>query len=265
MKCNVQQAEKESEVLKKALFSFDKWLTSVENNKEEIHPECDKSKELRFLTDMCDRVETYFDVTSIRRLLLMLEHRFEKVKGVLADKNTITYPRGYGEINKSKMKSQTQHEIQSKTRDKKNYIVDEHMTQKHKKKGSHLSAKLSDMTRQCTCPRKFLINEKRVVERNGVLFRSSVGKKGPVLLQDFLNENDPCRRKTKSGKAQNQVRHCNSYILLFRDTPSQSSAQSWCQDLKSDHNKILSGDPQNDRLSTYSIVQFHHTIVVLKL
>ena len=84
MKWNIEQAEKESKVLQDALHPFDDWLRLVENGANPMPKDlseadiCAKAKELKFINDMCDRVERYFDVTSIKGLLLILEHRFEK-------------------------------------------------------------------------------------------------------------------------------------------------------------------------------------------
>ena len=59
-----------------------------------------KDKELKFINDMCDRVERYFDVTSIKRLLLVLEHRFEKAvktKANTSENNSISKPNSFRE------------------------------------------------------------------------------------------------------------------------------------------------------------------------
>ena len=173
---------------------------------------CAKAKELKFINDMCDRVERYFDVTSIKGLLLILEHRFEKavktkVNSSTSENNSISNS-CYAVVRREKYKEKPSPKRQystgiTKTSEQRDSRVhDKHQTEKDGgKKGSFLADTLTEVLSHCKCNEKFCINEKTIVQnvQNGELYRRSVGKKPPQPLQDFLDKNDPCRRKRKSG------------------------------------------------------------------
>ena len=207
MKWNVEQAEKESKVLQDALHLFDDWLRLVESRVNPMPKDlseaeiCAKAKELKFINDMCDRVERYFDVTSIKRLLLILEHRFEKAvktKVKTSENNSISKPNSCREKYKEKPSPKRQYStgITKTSEQRDSRVHDKHQTEKGGgKKGADT---LTEVLSHCKCSKKFCINAKTIIEQNGELYRQSVGKK-LQLLQDFLDKNDPCRRKRKSG------------------------------------------------------------------
>ena len=121
----------------------------------------------------------------------------------MSENNSISKPINRREKYKEKPSPKRQHTtgIKKTSEQRGKRVNNKHQTEKSGgKTGSLLTDTLTEILSHCKCSRKFSIDEKTITVQNGKLYRRSVGKKPPQPLQDYLDKNDPCRRKRKSGK-----------------------------------------------------------------